>query len=123
MKKSFRLLLHLTFWLGYLFLVGIIMFAALQGKEIPKADYAYYAAFIAGVGLIPPLISFYGHYYYLFSTYLQKRKILHTIIFSLLISLVSIAVGFSVIYLSSEEAFGCVSVGFRYAGSFTPPTM
>ncbi|MEM6628040.1 MAG: sensor histidine kinase [Bacteroidota bacterium] len=119
MKQSFHLLLHITFWLGYLFLVGIIMFAALQGREIPPQDYAYYASFILGVGIIPPVLSFYGHYLYLFSAYLQKRKIFQTIIFSLLLSIFSIGIGFSTIYLGSKEAFGCVTFGFRYAGSFT----
>ena len=119
MKRSFKLLLHPTFWLGYIFLVSIIMYAALQDQDIPPADYDYYFSFIVGVGIIPPVLSFYGHYFFVFSRYLQQQKIFHTLLASLGVSILSIVAGFAFIYLTSSEAFGCVQTGLPYAGGFT----
>ena len=47
MKKSFRILLHTGFWLGYLIFIAIIMFAASQGQDLDfEGDRAYYLSFI-----------------------------------------------------------------------------
>jgi len=119
MKKSIKILLHLGFWLGYLFLMAIVLFAASQGQDIDPVDAGYYLSFIAGVGLIPPVISFYSHYYYLFLNYLRKREVWLSIAGSIFLSSAATLAGFFFIRMSSAEAFGCVSEGFRYAGTFT----
>jgi two-component system LytT family sensor kinase len=119
MKKSFKTLLHIGFWLGYLILIMIIMFAAFQGRDIPPDDYGYYFWFIFGIGIVPPVLSFYSYYYYLFPKYLQKRKVLLSVVFGLLISVVTTLAGFLVITLTNEEAFICIRDGFPYASTFT----
>lgn len=119
MKKSFRILLHIGFWLGYFLLTAIVLFAASQGQDIDPVDAAYYLSFTAGVGIIPPVISFYSHYYYLFLNYLRKRKIWLSIAGSIFLSSAATLIGFSFLRLGSAEAFTCVTEGFQYAGTFT----
>ena len=99
----------------YLAFVGIVMFAALQGKDIPAEDYNYYAAFIFGLAILPPVLSFYAHYYYLFSQYLQKREILLSVFVSLFIAISATIIGFFLIWLIDREAAQCLQLGLPYA--------
>ena len=119
MKKSFKTLVHIGFWLGYFVLVVIVMFAALQGEDVRPEDYGYYFSFIVGVGILPPIISFYSHYRYLFPRYLQKRKIALSVLFSLLLSLGATSIGLLFIKLTNEEASACITWGWPYAIGFT----
>lgn len=95
------------------------MFAALQGETFEPGDTQYYAVFILGIGIVPPLFSFYGHHLYIFPQYLQKRKIAQTVGLSVVVSTLATFLGFFVIQLGSKEALGCVQTGFPYAFSFT----
>lgn len=119
MKRSFKILLHIGFWLAYLLLVAIVMFAATRGQDGGADDAGYYLSFIFGIAIIPPVLSFYSHYYFLFPRYLQKRKVLLSVLVGLSLAALSAFVGFLVIKLANTEAFGCVQTGFPYALSFT----
>lgn len=119
MKKSLKLLLHIGFWLGHTIIVSMIMFAALRTEEISQADAYYYFFFVFGVAFIPPVASFYAHYTFLFRKYLQRRKIALSIVFSVILATGATFLGFSFIYMTSEEAAVCVYTGFPYAFSFT----
>lgn len=119
MKKSFKILLHTGFWLFYLLLVFVIMFAANQGEIFEPEHVRYYLSFIFGVGIIPPIISFYSHYYYLFPRYLQQRKIVLSVVVGLLLASGATSAGLLFINLTSFEASECVRTGFPYALSFT----
>lgn len=119
MKKSFKALLHIGFWIGYLIIVLIILFAAFQGQDIDPNDNAYYFWFAFGIAVVPPVTSFYSHYYYLFPRFLQKRKILLSVLASILICLGSTAAGFLTINLTSSEAANCISMGLPYSFSIT----
>lgn len=120
MKKSFRILLHTSFWLGYLIFIAIIMFAASQGQDLDfVGDRAYYFWFIFGVAILPPVFSFYTHYYYLFPKYLQQRKILLSILVGLAICIVGTTLGLLSINLANAEAAECIKWGLPYAAGFT----
>ena len=95
------------------------MYAALQGQEIPPSDYDYYFSFIVGIGILPPVLSFYGHYIFVFRRYLQQQKILLSLVASLGISAVAIFTGVGFVYLTSREAFGCIQTGYPYAMGFS----
>ena len=113
--KRFKIILHLTIWPLYLVFVGIVLFAALQGEEIPPEDNSYYASFAVGIAILPPVLSFYGHYYYLFARHLQKREILLSALFSFLIALGATLAGFLFVNLANKEAAACLSQGWAYA--------
>ncbi len=119
MKRSFLFLLHIGFWAGYFFLMAIVLFAALQDDNIPPEDYDYFASLTIGVGIIPPVISFYAHYFYLFPRYLQRRKILASVLVSIGISTVAMLVGFLFVKLTSAEGFTCIEEGMPYSVPFT----
>ncbi|GJM32847.1 MAG: hypothetical protein DHS20C18_18480 [Saprospiraceae bacterium] len=93
------------------------MFAASQGQNINAEDTGYYLSFITGGAIVPPVISFYTHYYYLFPKYLQKRKIVLSVVFGLLIAAGSTLAGFFFIKLTSAEAFNCIRTGFPTAST------
>lgn len=119
MKNSFKILLHAGFWLGYCLLVVVIMFAATRGETMEPEDVHYYVCFVLGVGIIPPVLSFYSHYYYLFPRYLPRRKFLLSVLFSFLLSAAAMMVGFLFIMLTNKVAYNCIYTGFPYAVAFT----
>lgn len=119
LKKSFKALIHAGFWLAYLFLLMLIAFAVSQGIEMQPEDAGYYITFVLGVAIIPPVISFYLHYHYLFANYLQQRKLLLSVWGSIMISTVALSVGFAMMFLGSEEVAGCLREGYPYAIGFT----
>jgi two-component system, LytTR family, sensor kinase len=119
MRKSIKTISHVGFWLGYLLFVSIVMFAATQGKEMEPGDTSYYVVFVFGVAIVPAILSFYSHYYFLFSNYLQKRKIAASLFLSSLIAVISALAGIFAILVGNEEAANCVKEGFSYAMTFT----
>ena len=119
MKRSFKILLHCGFWLAHLVFVAMIMFAALNNVDIPPEDRPYYFWFILGIGFIPPIISFYSNYYFLFPRYLQKRKILLSIAVGLLLATVAMSAGLLTIGLMNDDAYSCLQEGWPYAIGFT----
>lgn len=118
MKRSFKTLLHCGFWLAHLLFVAIIMFAALQDVAIPKEDIPYYFWFITGGGIVPPIFSFYASYYFLFDRYLQRRKILFSVLIGLLIAIVATSSGILLIGLMNQDAYTCIQQGWPYAAGF-----
>lgn len=119
MKRSLISLLHLGFWLGYLLCLIFLMFVISQWEDVQPEDYQYYAAFFAGVAIVPAISSFYGNYHFLFSRYLQKRRWGLSLAIGLGIAAISACAGFLTIALGSEEALNCLSTCFPYGGSFT----
>lgn len=119
LKKSFKALIHVGFWLAYIFLIMMIAFAVSQGIDIKPEDAGYYITFVTGVAIIPPVTSFYLHYHYLFPNYLQKRKLVLSVIVSMAISMLALSAGFAMMFLASEEVAGCIRTGYPYAIGFT----
>ncbi|MDX1478050.1 MAG: sensor histidine kinase [Saprospiraceae bacterium] len=119
MRRSFIAILHAGLWLGYLFLIAFVAFAAFQGGSIAFDDPPYYIWFGIGVAIVPPVLSYYGHYHYLFPRYLQQRKIALSVIASLTISIISTLAGFAVICMTNAEACNCVRGDWPYALGFT----
>lgn len=119
MKRSLISLLHLGFWLGYLLCLIFLMFVISQWEDVQPEDYQYYAAFFAGVAIVPAVSSFYGNYHFLFPRYLQKRRWGLSVAIGLGIAALAACLGFLTIALGSEEALGCLTTCFPYGGSFT----
>lgn len=97
----------------------MIMFAAFQGRDIPPEDYGYYLSFILGVAILPPVISFYSFQSYLFTRYLQRRKVILSVLVGLLLAFGAMLSGFLLIGLTSGEAYNCIVTGWPYAVGFT----
>ncbi len=89
MKKSIIILLHAGFWLCYLILILIMLAVYAKsgshvGNQAPRILNAFYN--ISLFTLVPSVITFYLFYFLLFPKYLQKNKILLSIIYGILIS-------------------------------------
>ncbi len=114
LKQSFRTILHIAFWLAYSVVVAIVMFVALQDQDVPPEDGPYYASFILGIGFVPPIISFYAHYKFLFVRFLQKRKMWQAAGGSIAIATMATFIGIFLVFLTNDEAFGCIVWGWPY---------
>ena len=119
MKKSFKTFLHIGFWLAYLVFLSMIVFAALQGRNIPPEDVDYYVWFVIGIGIVPPVIAFYSYYNYLFPRYLQKRKVWLSVAVGVLLSTMAMLAGFVTLKLTNAEAFNCIWTCLPYAIPWT----
>ena len=89
MKKSIIILLHAGFWLCYLILIMIMLAVYAKsgshvGSQAPRILNAFYN--ITLFTIVPSVITFYFFYFLLFPKYLQKNKILLSIIYGILIS-------------------------------------
>lgn len=89
MKKSVVILLHVGFWACYLILILIMLGVYFRSgtqvaNQVPRITNALYSIFL--FALVPSFISFYLFYFILFPKYLQKNKILLSIIYGILLS-------------------------------------
>lgn len=100
MKKSIIILLHAGFWLCYLILIVIMLAVYAKsgshvGNQTPRILNAFYS--ISLFTLVPSVISFYLFYFGLFPKYLQKNKILLSIIYGIVISVGAAVIGYILI--------------------------
>lgn len=88
MKRPFVILLHAGFWACY-FLLGFIILGLYYRShyDVARLLNALYSVLLFAV--VPSVICFYSFYYYLFPRYLQKKKIILSIIVALLISVLA----------------------------------
>ncbi len=119
LNKSFKVVLHIGFWLAYLVFLAMIMFAALQGREMPPEDRGYYFWFVVGIAIVPTVSAFYAYYGDLFPRYLQKRKIGQAVLYGIFLSTLATLAGFLVIYLTNDVAYNCITTDPEYAFPFT----
>lgn len=110
MKKTVIIALHTFYWLGYIFLVlafCAIMFGIQQAAN-PEAHFFFtFANYVnvAGLTLLPAVLTFYGTYFYLFDRLLKKKRYGLLILSGYLLSAFSIFIAFCVISLFSGSFF------------------
>lgn len=98
MKKSFVILLNISYWILYLLLLGMIMLMVTAGTvktNTPKEE--IFIAFIKAMSvitIIPGLISFYSFYHYIFNYFLARRKITKAVLYGIGITVVCGIIGF-----------------------------
>jgi len=92
MKRSFVIVIHISFWLAYFLLLFFIIVAATQGfSSGPNLGY------IIKIGIpfavLPSFCAFYLFYFFLFPKYIQTIKIGLSFFYGVLISIASALVG------------------------------
>ena len=98
MKRPIIILLHVGYWLMFLFLLlcffllSIPMLGKFHNVGIP-ALLARWTRLMIGFAIVPALISFYTAYHFLFIRYLQKGKILLLCVSSLLTAVAAAVAG------------------------------
>lgn len=114
MKKSYITLLHLGFWLCYLFLIIVILGVQYGNEEegVAEAKIVNAGKILFAFALVPSAISFYSFYFFLFPKYLIRKKIVLSIVYGLAISLGSALIGFTFLQSSlilSGDSEDCIS--------------
>lgn len=93
MKKSFVILIHIGFWACYFLLVFIAL------GLYYRSNHSLFLVMnalksILLFAFIPSCISYFLYYFLLFPQYLQQKKIFHSVIYGLLISVAAAVVGY-----------------------------
>lgn len=96
MKRAFVIILHAGYWLMYLLLLFVIFTIAniqLRKPQTLSNLLSLFPLFV--LCILPNFISFYLSYFFLFSKFLYRKKILALIIFGSLVCLISALLGCS----------------------------
>jgi hypothetical protein len=106
MKKSFIILIHIGFWLCYLFL-AIIVLGMKFGSEpnVSEARILTSIQIVAFFAFVPSLISFYGFYFFVFPKDFQKKSLSLSFFYGLVISVIAGSIGFQI--LTSSMGGNC----------------
>ena len=97
MNKSIIGLLHIGFWVCYIFLWLLILGIYFQG-EVPEDRFDHYLKILFGLVIIPPIIGFYACYLWLFPKFLRFKRIFPALLFGSLIALSAALIGIYVLY-------------------------
>ncbi len=102
MNKSIVVVLHIGFWICYIFLWLLILGIYFQG-DVPEERFDYYFKIIFGLVIVPPVIGFYACYFWLFPKFLRFKKILSALLFGSLIAVGAALSGIYVLYSTLGE--------------------
>ena len=103
MKRYIIVLIHVGYWLVYLFMMTLLLAALDNGKHPFSLQGVIGTLFLSPfgfAGLLPSLFGFYFSYFYLFNKYLSKKKILHFLFFALAVSFLSAALAEVFMYIA-----------------------
>ncbi len=108
MKKSFVVLLHVSFWACYFMLIAIMLAVYYRsgvnaGNQEARILNALKSLLL--FAFIPSFISYWSYYFLLFPKYLQHKKILLSIIHGVLISAGAALIGYILIRYSIESGY------------------
>jgi len=127
MKKSIIFLFHAGFWVCYFFLALFVTMIAIgaiyySGDEPPNIAVEYVFVTFQFLALVPPLLSFYIFYWFLFPKYLQQEKIKRSIFYgigaAMTVSLFTVIVTYVAHGECSKEAGMIFFIGFFCFTSF-----
>lgn len=97
MKKSFIVLLHIGFWACYLLSILIILAVAYRNSATPGDQEARMLNALKSLfffAFFPSFTSFNLFYFYLFPNYVQQKKFLLSLLYSILITTASAVIGY-----------------------------
>jgi two-component system, LytTR family, sensor kinase len=119
MRKLVAGILHVGYWVMYLFLILLLFAFATMQHQHPFGHHLL-APFLSPIGLfgiIPGVIGFYSFYFILFKAYVQHRKILWLFFTGILFSLAAAIVAQAVVYYTPTGRFvnwsveTCITMG------------
>jgi two-component system, LytTR family, sensor kinase len=106
MKRSFIILIHIGFWICYLFLAIIVLGMRFGGEpNVSEARILTSVQIIAFFAFLPSLISFYGFYFFVFPKDFQKSNLFLSFFYGLVISLFAGSIG--LLILTSSMGGNC----------------
>ncbi|MCW3084812.1 MAG: hypothetical protein JWP12_2178 [Bacteroidetes bacterium] len=87
MKRSGIIIIHLSYWIGYLLLLLFIysvITAGITGTRLLAGASIMYFKMMLGFALVPGVLSFYVFYGFLFPNYLGRKRIFALFVYGLL---------------------------------------
>jgi two-component system, LytTR family, sensor kinase len=92
MKKSIVILIHIGVWVCYFLLIAIMLAVFYRSSshsadQTARIENAFESLFL--FAFLPSVITFYGCYFLVFPKYLEKKKILFSTIYGILITIAS----------------------------------
>ena len=103
MKKSVVVLLHIGYWVMYLFLITMFFMVANMDKRHITLKFWGHVLFFTPFGfaaVLPALFGFYTFYFALFNKYLTKKKVIKLILSATLFALIGAIVSQIIIYFT-----------------------
>jgi len=102
MNKSIVVILHIGFWICYIFLWLLMLGIYFQG-DVPEERFDHYLKILFGLAIIPAFIGFYACYFWLFPKFLRFKKIFLSLLFGSLIAIGSALTGIGMLYHNFSE--------------------
>jgi two-component system, LytTR family, sensor kinase len=94
MKRSFIILIHIGFWFCYLTLIIIVLGMRFGGEtNVSEARIQNSVQIIIFFALTPSFLAFYGFYFFVFPKDFQRKNLIISLIYGLLISVISGSIG------------------------------
>jgi two-component system, LytTR family, sensor kinase len=94
MKRSFIILIHIGFWLCYLALIMIVLGMRFGGEtNVSEARIQNAAKIILFFALTPSFLAFYGFYFFVFPKDFQRKNLIISLIYALIISVIAGSIG------------------------------
>ena len=106
MKRSFIILIHIGFWICYLFLAIIVLAMRFGGEpNVSETRILNSVQIIAFFAFLPSFISFYGFYFFVFPKDFQKKSLFLSFFYGLIISVFAGSIG--LLILTSSMGGNC----------------
>lgn len=106
MKRSFIVLIHIGFWACYMVLVFIVLGMKFGGEQdVSEARILRSVQIIAFFAFVPSLLSFYGFYFFVFPKNFQKKNLLLSFVYGVIISIAAGSIGLQI--LTSSMGGNC----------------
>lgn len=93
------IIIHVGYWSMYLLLIALI-FIGLQGPQGTSAWKVLGGSPVGLMAILPNFVSFYGHYLGIFPKFLAHKRLMATLLASILVCAVSAVVAFVILSLS-----------------------
>ena len=96
MKRLIIILLHVGYWLLYLFLLFIIVLCIRMGvgtKGMAHLPNPVFISFLVAFAITPAVLGFYTFYNFLFAKFLKQKKILMLFVSGIIVSILCGVVG------------------------------
>ncbi len=94
MKRSFVILIHIGFWFCYLTLIIIVLGMRFGGEtNISEARIQNSIQIIIFFALTPSFLAFYGFYFLVFPKDFQRKNLIVSLIYGLIISIIAGSIG------------------------------
>ena len=117
MKKLFVILLHVCYWIMYLYVVAMFIFMTAHNQGFKISDVLFMRVWFASY-FIPGIITFYSCYTFLFSNFFTKKREFALLMYTGLVCLISVFSVFlveGILFLYIEPDPGFAKMGLTSA--------